>query len=140
MDGFMTVGPTGQVRGHVAIDMGWRTALVLALFFGFCLLATGISLWRIFTGAPVGVRITWQTGLLLLAALWFALKVEDRAAQFGAVLLVLSSGSRILLAVLGASAPVQSFNALIMRAVNAVVLTGFCFYGGYWFKQRIRRI
>jgi hypothetical protein len=136
----MTVEPPKQTKGAVAIDMGWRTALVLAFFFGFCLLATGISLWRIFTGAPVSARITWQTGFLLLAASWFALKVEDRAAQFGAVLLVLSSGSRILLAILGASVPVQSFNALIMRAANAVVLTGFCFYGGYWFKQRIKRI
>lgn len=135
----MTIEQT-EAKGNIAIDAGWRTALVLSLSLTFCLLAAGISWWRIVTGAPISTRITWQTGFLLFTASWFAWKVEERPARFGAFLLVLSSGSRILMAALGASAQVQSFNALAMRVVNSVVLTGFCLYGGHWFKRHIRRI
>jgi len=118
--------------------MGWRTAAVGAFFFGFCLLATGAGAWRVLTGAPVGLRITWQTVFLLLGSAWFAFKIQARTARFAFGLLAISSGTRILFAGIHASVQTQILNAQIMRVVDSVVMVGFCVYVAYWFKQQIK--
>ncbi|GEM_PF-2432025 len=132
--------PLAQSRGHLALGMGWRTAAVCAFFFGFCLLDTGASAWRVLTGAPVGLRITWQTVFVLLASAWFAFKIQARTARFALGLLMISSGSRILFAGVHASMQTQILNAQIMRVADLVVMAGFCVYIAYWFQQRIKRV
>jgi hypothetical protein len=132
--------PLTQSKGHLAFDMGWRTAAVGAFFFGFCLLATGAGAWKIVTGAPVGLRITWQTVFVLLASVWYVFKIQDRTARFALGLLAISSGSRIMFAVAKASVQTQILNAQIMRVANLMVMAGFCGYIAYWFKQQIKRV
>jgi hypothetical protein len=132
--------PLIQPKGHLALDMGWRTAALCAFFFGFCLLATGAGVWRVLTGAPVGLRITWQTVFLLLASAWFAFKIQARTARFALGLLAISSGSRIMFAVAKASVQTQILNAEIMRAVDLVIMVGFCAYIANWFGQQIKRV
>lgn len=127
-------------RSHLALDTGWPTAAAFAVFFCFCVLATAIGVWRIFTGAPVSLKVTWETGLLLAAALLPAPKIEYRVARFAAALVALSFGSQILLAGLGASHFVRSVNAEIMRVVDTAVLAGLCVWIAIWFKQRIRQV
>lgn len=112
----------------------------MCFLFGFCLLATGSSAWRVLTGAPVGLRIAWQTVFLLLASAWFAFKIQVRTARFALGLLAFSSGSRIIFAGLHASVQTQILNALIMRAVDLVVMAGFCVCVAYWFGQRVKRV
>lgn len=135
----MMAESTSDPKTQLALDMGWRTAAVLAFFFCFCLLAMGVSLWRIFTAAPVNLTISWQTFFVLLMALWGAWRVELRAARFGATLLFLSAGSRVLLANFHASVGVQVVNAEIMRVLDAVVTTGLCVWIVFWFKPRVKR-
>jgi hypothetical protein len=127
-----------QAKGHLALDMGWRTAAVGVFFFGFCLIAIGVSAWRVLTGAPVALRVSWQTGFLLLVSVWFVFKIHVRIARFALGLLAISSASRIAFAVAHASMPTQVTNAQIMRVVDLVVLAGFCVYVAYWFGQRIK--
>jgi hypothetical protein len=132
--------PLIQPKGHLALDMGWRTAAVYAFFFGFCLLGIGASAWRVLTGAPVGLHITWRTVFLLLASAWFAFKIQVRTARFALGLLAISSGSRIILAVAKASVQMQILNAQIMRVTDLVVMAGVCVYIAYWFELRIKRV
>src|ERR1700731_3777572 len=117
MDGEVMAEPLAEPKGRLALDMGWRTAAVGIFFFGFVLLATGVGAWRVLTGAPVGLRITWQTAFLLSASAWFAFKVQARTARFAFGLLTISSGSRIIFAVAHASAQTHILNAQIMRVV-----------------------
>jgi hypothetical protein len=132
--------PLAQSKGHLALDMGWRTAALCAFFFGFCLLATGAIAWRVLTGAPVGLRTTWQTMFLLLASAWFAFKIQARMARFALGLLAISSGSRIIFAAAKACLQTQILNAEIMRVVDLVVVAGFCVYIAHWFGQQIKRV
>lgn len=136
----MTTELLSQPKRHLALDMGWRTAAAIVLFFGICLLSTMAGAWRLLKGAPVSERITWQTVFLFFMGGWFAFIFRERTARFAALLVMLSSGSRALLAVVGASPQVRILNAEIMRAVEVVVMAGCCSYIGFWFKQRIRRI
>jgi hypothetical protein len=131
---------TSEPKTQLALDLGWRTATVFAFFFCFCLLAAGIGLWRIFTAAPVSLKISWQTFFALLMASWGAWKFEQRVARFAVGLLVLSFGSKLLLAALHASIDVQVLNAQIMRAVDALILIGLCGWIVVWFKPRVRRV
>jgi hypothetical protein len=135
----MTVEPTKQTKGAVAFDMGWRTALLGIICFGFCLLATVLTARRVLTGAPVELRISWRTVFVLLASAWFAFKVQVRMAQFAFGLLTLSFGSRIVLAVAQASAQTQILNAEIMRFVDFLIMTGLCLYVADWFRRRVNR-
>jgi hypothetical protein len=132
--------PTSEPKTQLALDMGWRTATVFALFFCFCFLAAGISLWGIFTAAPVNLKISWQTFFALLMASWGAWKFEQRVVRFGVGLLVLSSSSKVLLAGFHAPIDAQIFNAEIMRAVNVLLLIGLCVWIVVWFKPRIKRV
>jgi hypothetical protein len=129
-----------QPKGRLTLDMGWRTAAAMLLFFWFCLLATVAGLWRIFTAAPISLKISWWTFLLLIAVSCFAVKVQQRAARYAAVLLALSCGSRILLVAIHASPAVQVFNAEITRVIDALIMTGLCIWIVTWFKPRVSRI
>jgi hypothetical protein len=129
-----------EPKRRLALDMGWRTAAVFALFFCFCLLAAGISLWSIFTAAPVSLKISWQTFFALLMASWGAWKFEQRIARFGIGLLVLSFSSKVLLASFHAPIDMQVFNAEIMRVVNVLLLVGICVWIILWFKPRVKRV
>ena len=138
MGGEIMPEPLAQSKGHLALDMDWRTATVCIVVFGFCLLATGAGAWRVLTGAPVVLRITWQTAFLLLASAWCAFKIQARTAQFALGLLAISSGSRIALAVAHASVQTQILNAEIMRVTDLLVMAAFCVYIAYWFRHRIK--
>ena len=130
--------PLAEPKGRLALDMGWRTAAVAVIGFGYCLLATVSVAWRLLTGALVVVQVSWQTMLVVLFGTWLMIQVRERTLQFGLGLLVLASGSRLTLAALHASPQTQIVNGQIMRAVDMVVMAGLCVYIGYWFKQRIK--
>jgi hypothetical protein len=117
--------PLTQPKGHLALDMGWRTASVGALFLGFCPIAIGVSAWRVLTGAPVELRVTWHTAFLLSVSVWFAFKIHVRIARFALGLLAISSASQIAFEVAQASVQTQVLNAEIMRVVDLVVMVGF---------------
>jgi hypothetical protein len=140
MDGEVMAESVKQPKGHLALDMDWMTGVLGVICFGFCLLGSVAMARRVLTGAPVEVRITWQTVFVLLASVWFAIQVRGRAARFVLGLLVISFGSRIILALVHASAQTQVLNAEIMRVVNLVVVAAFYFYIVSWFKDRIRRV
>jgi hypothetical protein len=126
-------------KGQPMLDMDGRTAAAFSFCLGLCALATGIDLWKIFTAAPVSLQISWPTLFLLLIASWFALKVKFRAARFAVGLLVLSSGSRVLLAGMHASTAVQVVNAGTMAVVYAVIMAGLSVWIVFRFEPRIRR-
>jgi hypothetical protein len=127
-------------KTHLALDMDWMTAALAAIFFAFCLLGTLATARLVLIGAPVKLRITWETVFLLLAFAWLALQSRDRVAKFGCGLLGVVFGSRLLLAVVHASVQIQVLNAQVMRVVDLVVMVGFCIYLAHWFKQRIKRV
>ncbi len=130
-----------EPKGRLALDMNWMAAACGVIAFGFCLIATLLMAWRLLTGAPVvEVRISWQTVLVALFGVWFMIEVRERTARFLIGLLVLASGSRLMLAALRASAQTQFLNAQIVRVIDLVVMTGLCAYIAYWFKQRIKRV
>jgi hypothetical protein len=132
------VEPLMEPKGHLALNMSWITAAWSVIAFGFCLLSTVSVAWRLLKSAPVEVRVSWQTVLVVLFGAWLMIQVRERTLQFGLGLLVLASGSRLTLAALHASPQTQIMNGQIMRAVDLVVMAGLCVYIGYWFKQRIK--
>jgi hypothetical protein len=132
--------PLTEPKGRLALDMGWRTAAVGIIGFGYCLLATVSVAWTLLTGAFAEVQVSWQTVLVVLFGAWLMIEVRERTLRFGLGLLVLASGSRLMLAALHASAQIQILNGQIMRAVDLVVMAGLCVYIAYWFKQRIKRV
>jgi hypothetical protein len=129
-----------ESKGRLALDMGWRTAAVAVVGFAVCLLAAIATTWRLLAGAPVVVRVSWQTVLVVLFGAWLMTEVRERTLRFGFGLLLLASGSRLILAALHVPAQTQTLNGQIMQAVDVVVFTGLCAYIVYWFKQRIRRV
>jgi hypothetical protein len=132
--------PLAEPKGRLALDMSWITAAWGVIAFGYCLLATVAVAWRLLTGALVEVRVSWQTAVVVLFGAWLMIQVRERTLRFGLGLLVLASGSRLMLAALHASAQTQILNGQIMRAVDLVVMAGLCVYIAYWFKQRIKRV
>jgi hypothetical protein len=129
-----------EPKGHLALDMGWRTAMAAIIGFVFCVLGAAVLAWEVATVAPVEVRVSWQNVIVVLFGVWLAIEVRARATRFVLGLLLLASGSRLILAALHASIQTQILNGEIMRVVDLVVVAGFCCYIPYWFKRRIKRV
>jgi hypothetical protein len=129
-----------EPKGHLALDMGWRTAAVAILGFVFCALGTAVLSWKVATVAPVNVRVTWQTVIVVLFGVWLTVEVQQRTTRFVLGLLLVASGSRLILAALHASIQTQILNGEIMRVVDLAVVAGICCYITYWFGQRIKRV
>ena len=139
MDGEVVTEQLTEPKTHLALDMDWITLALGAICFAFCLLTMGAMARRVLIGAPIQVRITWETVFLFLAFTWLALRSRERLMKFGSGLLGTVFGSRFILAVFHASAQIQVMNGQIMRVVELVVMAGFCFYFAHWFKERIGR-
>ena len=135
----MTERPV-EPKTHLALDMDWMTAALAVIFLAFGMLGTLATARLVLIGAPVKLRITWETVFLLLAFAWLAFQSRDRVAKFGCGLLGVVFGSRLLLAVVHASVQIQLLNAQVTRVVDLVVMVGFCIYLAHWFKQRIKRV
>jgi len=135
----MTERPV-EPKTHLALDMDWMTAALAVIFLAFGMLGTLATARLVLIGAPVKLRITWETVFLLLAFAWLAFQSRDRVAKFGCGLLGVVFGSRVLLAVVHASVHIQALNAQVMRVVELVALVGFWIYLVHWFKQRIKRV
>jgi hypothetical protein len=129
-----------EPKTHLTLDIDWMTAVLAAIFFVFCLLNTLVTARLVLIGAPVKLRIRWETVLLLLAFAWLAFQSRDRVAKFGCGLLGVVFGSRLLLAVVHASVQIQVLNAQVMRVVHLMVMVSFCIYVAHWFRLRIKRV
>jgi hypothetical protein len=128
-----------EPKGHLALDIGWRTAAAAIIGFVFCVLGAVVLAWKVTTVAPVEVRVTWQNVIVVLFGIWLTIEVRGRTTRFVLGLLLLASGSRLILAALHASIQTQILNGEIMRVVDLVVVAGFCCYIPYWFRRRIKR-
>ena len=140
MDGEVMAERLTQPKGDLALDMDWRTAAAAIVGFVFCVLGAVVLAWKVATVAPVEVRVTWQSVIVVLSGVWLTIKIRGRTTRFVLGLLLLASGSRLILATLHASSQTQILNGEIMRVVDLAVVAGFCCYIPYWFRQRIKRV
>ena len=140
MDREVVADELTKPKAYLVLDTDWATAALSAVFFVFCMLATGATARHIFSGVPVQVRVTWHTVFLFGAFAWLAIWLPERLTRFGCGLLTLAFGSRIVLAITHASAQIQVLNGEIMRVAELLVMVGFCIYIAHWFKRRIKRI
>jgi hypothetical protein len=134
------VEPLIEPRKRLVLDTDWMTAALAAVCFLFCLFGAVAVGWRVFTGAAVSLRITWQTGFALIFGTWLATQVRERASRFAVGLLVLSTGSRILLALVHASSAIQTSNSEVARVIDLLLMVGFCHYILRWLRTRLKRI
>lgn len=132
--------PPTEPGKHLVVDTDWVTASLATICFLFCLLGAIAVGWRVFTGAAVSLRITWQTGFLLIFSIWLAVRAGKRALRFAMGLLAFSAGSRILLTLVHASKGVQTSNAEMMRVMDLLLMVGVCLYILRWFRDRLKRI
>jgi hypothetical protein len=129
-----------EPKTHMALDTDWMTAVFVAFCFVLCLLTIAATTRHVLIGAPVKVQVTWDTVFLLLASGWLALGSRERVTKFLCGLFSIVFGSRLLLAVVHASAQIRVLNGEIMRVVELGAMVSLCFYCAHWFRQRIRRV
>src|SRR6266496_1134714 len=128
MERKIMVESRSEAKTQLALDTDWTTAAFAAFGFAFSLLTIGATARSVLIGAPVQTRIKWETVFLFLIFAWLAIRLRERVTKFGCILWTIVFGSRIILAIIHASAQIQVINGQIMRVVDLLVMVGFCFY------------
>jgi hypothetical protein len=140
MDRELTVQHGAEPKTYLGLEMDWITAAFVAFCFALCLLTTAVTARRVLLGAPVHLQITWDTWFLLILFGWLAVRSRERVTRFACGLLSIVFGSRVILFIVRASTQLQVLNAQVMRAVELVVMVGFCYYLVHWLRHRIKRV
>jgi hypothetical protein len=132
--------PTAQPKKHFALDTDRGGAIGMAGAFMLCALFALRALFEIVRNTPPGITVTWHTWLLMGACIFGLFETRDRWFRTICLILALSSATRVLLRVFGATVEMQLANAALLRVIDLMLLVGGCIYIPYWFKSKIRYV